>query len=96
MHKAIYIELNSKHILSFYPKNAFLVGKIALLCLHPFLKNMQKKIFSNFKFIFLITCSFLWKILLNRPPIWGVLPTFSLNIAFARGGSHFSACQRQK
>ena len=49
-----YVELNSKHILfnSFYPKNAFLVAKNALLCLHWFLTNIQRKIFPNFKCIF--------------------------------------------
>ena len=79
-----YVELNSKHILfsSFYPKNAFLVGKNALLCLHWFLKNIQRKIFSNLKCIFLITQAFKWKMLVSRPPqiggpLWGFYKVFS-------------------
>ena len=49
MHKPI-----SKHILfpSFNPKNEFLVGKNALLCLHSFLKNKQRKIYSNLNAFF--------------------------------------------
>ena len=62
--KLFYVELNSKHILlsSFYPKIAFLVGKNALLCLHWFLTNIQRKIFPNFKCIFYnYRCIFLEK-----------------------------------
>ena len=57
-----YVELNSKHILlsSFYPKNAFLVGKNALLCLHWFLTNILGILHTIVFYILILQTNVKW------------------------------------